>query len=174
MRDRSELPAFAPEFAKFAPEVVIDTFAMTGPDARAAAQTFRGLARRWVVLSSMDVYRAYDRFRGHEPGPPDPAPLAEDAPLRGRLYPYRGQAKGEDDLLFHYEKVLVERAALGEPGLPGTVLRLPCVYGPGDYQHRTFEYRSSLHRGHFADQQVLIFRGQRIVTFQAKKQRILP
>jgi nucleoside-diphosphate-sugar epimerase len=29
---------------------------------------------------------------------------------------------------------------MGTPDLPGTVLRLPAVYGPGDYQHRLFEY----------------------------------
>ena len=39
-----------------------------------------------------------------------------------------------------YEKILVERAVLGEPRLAGTALRLPMVYGPGDYQHRLFDY----------------------------------
>jgi hypothetical protein len=34
----------------------------------------------------------------------------------------------------------VERAVLGEPSLPGTVLRLPMVHGPGDYQHRLYPY----------------------------------
>ena len=29
---------------------------------------------------------------------------------------------------------------MGDPDLPGTVLRLPAVYGPGDYQHRLFDY----------------------------------
>jgi nucleoside-diphosphate-sugar epimerase len=29
---------------------------------------------------------------------------------------------------------------MGAPDLPGTVLRLPAVYGPGDYQHRLFAY----------------------------------
>jgi nucleoside-diphosphate-sugar epimerase len=39
-----------------------------------------------------------------------------------------------------YEKILVERVTLSEPELPGTVLRLPMVYGPGDRQHRMFEH----------------------------------
>ena len=29
---------------------------------------------------------------------------------------------------------------MGAPDLLGTVLRLPAVYGPGDYQHRLFAY----------------------------------
>src|SRR5207237_4286575 len=35
-------------------------------------------------------------------------------------------------------KIPVERAILGESDLPGTVLRLPMVYGPGDPLHRFF------------------------------------
>ena len=30
--------------------------------------------------------------------------------------------------------------AMSNPDLPGTVLRLPMVYGLGDYQHRLFRY----------------------------------
>ncbi len=64
--------------------------------------------------------------------------------MRVRLYPYRettprpaGDPKrGLDD----YDKILVERVVMGEAGLPGTVLRLPMVYGPGDRQHRLFPY----------------------------------
>jgi len=35
-----------------------------------------------------------------------------------------------------YDKIPVEQAVLGEPKLPGTVLRLPMIYGPGDPVHR--------------------------------------
>ncbi len=145
--DRKRLADFAPEFARFAPDVVIDTFAMTEGDASAVVGVFAGLARRIVVLSSMDVYRAYDRLRGTEPGEPESLPLAEDAPLRERLFPYRGQGKDDQDLFYHYEKILVERVVLSQPDLPGTVLRLPCVYGPGDYQHRTLEYLKPMEEG---------------------------
>src|SRR5262249_33278795 len=72
--------------------------------------------------------------------PPDPCPLAEDALLRENLYPYRAHAPGPADPMFDYEKILVERVVLSDPGLPGTVLRLPMVYGPGDPQHRLFPY----------------------------------
>jgi hypothetical protein len=36
---------------------------------------------------------------------------------------------------------------MGTAGLPGTVLRLPAVYGPGDYQHRLFEYLKRMDDG---------------------------
>jgi nucleoside-diphosphate-sugar epimerase len=35
-----------------------------------------------------------------------------------------------------YDKIQVERAVMSEPDLPGTVLRLPMIYGPGDYARR--------------------------------------
>jgi nucleoside-diphosphate-sugar epimerase len=35
-----------------------------------------------------------------------------------------------------YDKIPVERAILGDGTLPGTILRLPMVYGPGDPLHR--------------------------------------
>jgi nucleoside-diphosphate-sugar epimerase len=37
-----------------------------------------------------------------------------------------------------YDKVPVERTIMSEPEVPGTVLRLPMVYGPGDPLHRLY------------------------------------
>jgi nucleoside-diphosphate-sugar epimerase len=36
---------------------------------------------------------------------------------------------------------------LGDPALPGTILRLPMVYGPGDDQHRLFAYLKQMDDG---------------------------
>lgn len=138
--DRADLPARRADLAAFAPDVALDMRALTERDAATVGRALAGIARRRVVLSSQDVYRAYGRLIGTEPGPPDPVPLAEDAPLRERLYPYRGKDLGAGPGFDDYDKILVERDALNTPGLPGTVLRLPMVYGPGDEQHRTFEY----------------------------------
>lgn len=114
----------------------------TEQDARVLMSTFKGTACRLVVISSADVYRAYGRLHGTEPGPPDPLPLTEDAPLRERLYPYRGETpRREDDpkrWMDDYDKILVEQVVMGNPELPGTVLRLAAVYGPGDPLHRLF------------------------------------
>lgn len=122
------------------PDVVLHMFPVGEDDARAAMARFAGVARRLVAISSGDVYRAYGRLLGTEPGPPEPVPLQETAALRTSFYPYRHAAAGPSDWTFHYEKVLVERAVLGKPSLPGTVLRLPAVYGPGDPYRRLRPY----------------------------------
>src|SRR5215471_16771798 len=72
-----------------APDVVVHMWAMTEIDAESLVKRFRGVASRAVVISSGDVYRAYGRLTGLEPGAPDPIPLTEDAPLRESRYPYR-------------------------------------------------------------------------------------
>ncbi len=132
--DRGDLGNCVGELRRAAPEVVLDMIPMNEAEARELVDVFRGVSRRVVAVSSQDVYRAYDRVTGRDPGPPDPVPLTEESPLREKLYPY------ERDGAQNYEKILVERVVMGDPGLPGTVLRLPAVYGPGDYQHRLFEY----------------------------------
>lgn len=113
-------------------DVVIHMIAMGEADARAAVQAFAGKAGRLVVPSSGDVYLAYGRFTGLEPGWLEKGLLTEDSPLRSVLYPYRKQTKSEDELAYFYEKILVEREVMGNPALPATVLRLPKVYGPGN------------------------------------------
>jgi nucleoside-diphosphate-sugar epimerase len=142
--DRRGLAECAGPFQRFAPEVVLDMWPHCERDARAVVHLFTGLARRTVAISSQDVYRAYGRVRGIEPGEPDPVPLGEEAPLRERLYPYRQETpRSRDDpdaWMDDYEKILVERVYLGEATLPGTILRLPMVYGPGDHQHRFFDW----------------------------------
>jgi len=114
------------------PEVVVHMTAMGDADAVAAVDFFRGHTARMIWISSGDVYRAYGRFTGTEPGPVEAGLLSEGSPLRTVLYPYRDRTKSPDDIANVYEKILVERAALSDPALPGAVLRLPKVYGPGD------------------------------------------
>ena len=139
--DRKELARYVAVFRGLEPDVVLDTLVMTERDAGEVVDVFTGLTKRLVVLSSGDVYRAYDRLRGADPGPPDPTPLTEDSPLRDKLYPYREQAGGTDSLMYHYDKILVERVVTAQPDvLPATVLRLPMVFGPHDYQHRLYPY----------------------------------
>lgn len=144
--NRARLADFAGDFRRFAPDVVLDMLPLTANDARAVVETMRGLTRRVVAISSIDVYRAYDRLLRKEPGPPDPTPLTEESPLRGRLFPYRDEQpsaakmRHSDTLLDDYDKIPVERIIMGDPTLPGTILRLPMVHGPGDYQHRLFPF----------------------------------
>jgi len=142
--DRSCFAELADEFRRFAPEVILDTTCYIERDAQMLMNTFRGIARRVVVLSSIDVYRAFGRVRHTEPGPPDPMPLTEDSPLREKFFHGRGETLRDPDdperWLDDVEKILVERVVMNDPALPGTILRLPAVYGPGDPQHRLFPY----------------------------------
>lgn len=139
--DRRRLEDRAEELRRREPEVVLDMIPMNEYDACGVMRVFRGVARRVVAISSQDVYRAYDIVRRRHPGPPDPFPLTEDAPLRERLYPY-GREEGEE-----YEKILVEQVVMGDSILAGTVLRLPMVYGFGDYMHRVFPYLKRMDDG---------------------------
>ena len=142
--DRRPLAPHARDLQRLAPDVVLDMVPVIEQDALELMNAFTGIARRVVAISSQDVYRAFGRVNRTEPGSPDAIPLTEDAPLREKLYPYRGEiprapddpARWNDD----YDKILVERHVMGDPKLPGTILRLPMVYGPGDYQHRLFPF----------------------------------
>jgi nucleoside-diphosphate-sugar epimerase len=142
--DRTGLAGYRDDFAHLAPDTVIDMRPLGEADARAVMATFRDIAGRVVAISSADVYRAFGRLLGTEPGPPDPIPLTENAPLREQLFPYRGeQPRAADDpqrAMDDYDKILVERVVRGDPTLPGTILRLPMVYGPRDDQHRFWPY----------------------------------
>lgn len=142
--DRWEMGESAAALKRTAPEIVVDMLPLTERDAQAVMRLFSGIARRIVSISSADVYRAYGRLHGTEPGIPELVPQNEDSPLREKLYPYRGETRrGDDDprkFLDDYDKILVERVMTSDPNLPGTVLRLPMVYGPWDYQHRLYEY----------------------------------
>jgi nucleoside-diphosphate-sugar epimerase len=141
--DRRDLQSIRPQA-----DVVIDLILSSGAQAAALMETFRGIAQRVVAASSIDVYRACGVLHGIEDGPLEPVPLTEDSPLRTKLQTYppeqikmlQGTFGWLDD---EYDKIPVERAILGDPGLPGTVLRLPMIYGPGDRLHR---FRAVLQR----------------------------
>jgi len=112
---------------------VVDVIAFTEKQAESLVEVFSGFAGRLVVLSSGDVYRAYDILFRRVEGVIEPTPLAETAPLRERMNPYRGMRIPEhygfswDD----YYKILVERVVMSDGSFPATVLRLPMVFGPG-------------------------------------------
>jgi nucleoside-diphosphate-sugar epimerase len=148
--ERARIEDAREAFERFGPDAAIDMYAMTEQDARLANAGLRGIVGRLTAISSMDVYRAYDRLRKAHPGSPDPVPLTEDSPLREHLYPYRGEHRPdglERDFLHDYDKILVERVVLGDPELPGTVVRLPMVYGERDGQHRYRQYIEQMDDG---------------------------
>jgi nucleoside-diphosphate-sugar epimerase len=124
--DRAELPKHRDELAAFRPEAALDCRALTRADAeRVVAALPAGI--RIVVISSMDVYRAFGAV--NEGRETDPVPLDEDSPLRAERYPYRNLVPDRYD----YDKLDVEDVYLP---LGAMSLRLPMVYGERDYQRR--------------------------------------
>lgn len=138
----AEIPVreFPAEVFGFDPEVVIHMIAMGAADAEAAVEAFADRVDRIVWISSGDVYRAYGRLTGLEPGEPEPGLLTEDAPLRTVLYPYRKSARSEADLNHFYEKILVDQIARQRTA-NSVVLRLPKVYGAGGNADLAAVYR---------------------------------
>ena len=106
-------------------------------------QGVRWLVSRVVAISSMDVYRAFAVTHGIDSGPLEPLPLTEESRLRTALHPYSPQILKAMQSIFEwlgneYDKIPVENAVMGDKQVPGTVLRLPMVYGPGDPLHRFY------------------------------------
>ena len=139
--DRDRLSASGAELKRFAPEVVIDLVISSGPQAENLMTVFRGTARRVIMLSSMDVYRAIAVALGTDAGPLQEVPLTEESELRRVLHPYPPEQLQVLRKIFpwmtdDYDKIPAERVVMNDPELPGTVLRLPMVYGPGDPLHR--------------------------------------
>lgn len=141
--NRNQLARHAAELRGAAPEVVIDFILSSGSQARVLMDVFRGAAGRVVALSSGDVYRACGILHGFEPGPLQPLPITEDSELRTQPHPYAPELVQKLQRTMpwldeEYDKIPVEQAVMNDTGLPGTVLRLPMVYGPGDPLHRCY------------------------------------
>lgn len=124
--DRSDLARHTDAITAFHPDAALDCRALTTADAEVALAALpRGI--RLVVLSSIDVYRAFGAL--NEGRETDPVPIDEESPVRSERYPYRDLLPGRED----YDKLDVEDVYLPRGG---TSLRLPMVYGERDYQRR--------------------------------------
>jgi nucleoside-diphosphate-sugar epimerase len=142
--DRNRMPELRDSIARFAPDVAVDMVLSSGAQARQLMGTLRGVARRVVAISSIDVYRAFAVVNGNDSGPLQATPLTEDSERRA-VAPYSPERLKMAKSVFSwitddYDKIPIEDAVLSDPELLGTVLRLPMVYGPGDPLHRLFPY----------------------------------
>jgi nucleoside-diphosphate-sugar epimerase len=124
--ERMDLVAHREELAAFHPEAAIDCRALTRNEAEIAISALPASVRL-VVVSSLDVYRAFGAV--NEERETDPVPIDEDSPVRPNRYPYRGKVPDRYD----YDKLDVEDVYLPQGA---TSVRLPMVYGPHDYQLR--------------------------------------
>jgi nucleoside-diphosphate-sugar epimerase len=141
--DRNRLADYRTEIRQFSPDVIIDMVLSSGEQAQQLMNVARELTRRVVAISSMDVYRAWGILQQMEAGSLEPLPITEDSALRTvrTVYPaetvkmLRSAFTWFDD---QYDKIAVEEGIMNDSATPGTVLRLPMVYGPGDPLHRFF------------------------------------
>lgn len=136
--DMAQLEDFQGQFTKIQPDVIIHMMLLTEEQTQKHLEVLQGVSPRIVVISSVDVYQAWGRILGIEAGDLLPIPLADDSPLREKLYPYRDM--GEQDWRHDYDKILVERVVMQSDKILGTVIRLPMVYGEYDYQRRLAGY----------------------------------
>jgi hypothetical protein len=108
--DRRQIGLAADQVRAFTPDAVVDTLAMTRTDAEGVLPYLPEAPL--VLLSSMDVYRAYELALSGQAG--IPVPLEEDSPLREGRYPHRGTdpgLEGYDLDMHHYDKLDVEPRA---------------------------------------------------------------
>lgn len=139
--DSHQLNDYRTEFERGGFDVVVDFILSSGRQAKELTRTFRGITRRIVAISSMDVYRAMGVIHGTEPGPLQKLPLTEDSELRTQQNTYSAEGMKRVKEVYpwaddEYDKVPVEQVVLQDCDLYATVLRLPMVYGPGDPLHR--------------------------------------
>jgi nucleoside-diphosphate-sugar epimerase len=152
--DQDKLSEYRAQIKRFGPDAVIAMLVVTRAGANIICEALSGIAPRLVVPSSIDVYRAYGRLWKTEPGPPDPVPLTEESPLR-QVQSIHGEG---------YDKTAVEEVVMSQDAFQATIVRLPMVYGPGDYQHRLFEHLKRMDDGRQAiimAKEVAGFRGSR-------------
>jgi nucleoside-diphosphate-sugar epimerase len=141
--DRRRLAESTAVLRELAPDVVVDVILSSGRQAHELMHVCRGHVGRMVALSSMDVYRACGITHRLEDGPLEPLPLRETSALRTKLQTYPPAQIQMLQQVFgwldeEYDKIPVEGAILGDGQLPGTILRLPMVYGPGDPLRRFY------------------------------------
>lgn len=137
---RGDVEALQTLVAEHRVHTVVDMIAATIGGTEPLLRMLDGRIGRYVLISSADVYRNYGGLIELEDAEPATAPLAEDAPLRTVLHPYRRDAadapEAQRRFLEEYDKIPIEEAVRGASGFAGTIVRPPMVYGPGDRQRR--------------------------------------
>jgi nucleoside-diphosphate-sugar epimerase len=124
--DRTAFASVAGQVRALRPDAVIDTRALTAADAEAVLPYLPDA--HLVLLSSIDVYRAYELILADRGG--EPVPISEESPLREGRYPLRDLLPGLGE---QYDKLDVEPGYLARGG---TALRLAMIYGEHDGQRR--------------------------------------
>ena len=144
--DRDDPSALSCALRKTNADVVVDTFAMTKEQTRRTIDGLKDQIGHVVVLSSQDVYAQFGRLNGHPTSRIEKL-VSETSPLTIR-FPFKGLADHEGGP--EYDKKDVE-ALYANASMrlfeSVTVLRLPAVFGSGDYQRRFGSIVDSLDSG---------------------------
>lgn len=127
--DRGGFAALGKQIARFAPQAVLDTMAMTAAGVEAVLPHLPEVPI--VLLSSLDVYRAWEIALAGGPAEV-PVPFDESGPVRVGRYQYRERSE-PGHWAYDYEKLDVEPPYLARGA---TVLRLGMVFGARDPQRR--------------------------------------
>ena len=125
--ERENILKFKSEFASFAPEVIIHMISHSDKHASALMEVADGLVDKVIAISSVNIYRALEVVNASVPSEIMDTPISEDSPLR--LTPLQGD-----------NKLAVEEIVMSHATISGTILRLPMVFGPHDYQRRLSPY----------------------------------
>ncbi len=145
--DRNDEEAVKKAIQKISPDVLIDCFAMTQSSAeiitRAISEVGMG---KLIILSSQDVYAQFGRLNGHQFGGIEA--LVTENSEKTVPKPFKGvmSHSGGDD----YDKKDVEAIYSDfakSKQLDLGILRLPAVFGYGDYQMRFKGIVNFLNRG---------------------------
>lgn len=135
--DRNNFNALKQAIETCAPDAILDMVLFTVGQAQALQVVAQGIAKRVVAVSGIDVYQAYGRLHRAGTAPIEGSPISEESPLLSvdmplvtagpRMHPWPGAQR---------DMLEAEDAIMGMDDLPGTLLRLPLIYGQGDFLHR--------------------------------------
>jgi nucleoside-diphosphate-sugar epimerase len=130
--DIQNFVSYRSEILETNPDVVIHCIAYTEKHAEDCVEVFKGSDAHIVVLSSMDCYDSFQAVvRGKESSD---FPVDELMPTTTIQHYWKGSShEGNED----YDKNLmtnVFQEAFTKGWIQSTILRLPMVYGPNDYQ----------------------------------------
>lgn len=99
------------------PDLIVHMFALNQGHIEALERALSDRKVNLLLISSMDVYQGFEVFNKLSDATIQPVPFTEHFPLRDIRFPYRGKADFGD----HYDKILVEQAALHSSVLDTTV-----------------------------------------------------
>ena len=135
--DRNDFSTLKQAIDTCNPDIILDLVLFTVDQAQGLQVAAQETAQRIVAVSGIDVYQAYGRLHRAMPSLVQKSSITEesdllraDMPLVAsgpRMHPWPGAQR---------DMIRAEDALMAMPSLPGTVLRLPVVYGVGDFLHR--------------------------------------